>query len=261
MTDMTRPKFYDEEGIEKQVIGKDSGGNVEDITVENITAKNINSDNITAKNMTANAIKSQSLNINQDNLTVDSTGKLDSKANINTSEAVNCKTVKATEGINVNNNFTVDNTGKITSKNNIETTQDIVARSIHVNTDKFVVDQNGHASMRSLGINNTIYQTDELHELLLTPTSESYTGIIRAIGFTSTAIANNVTADNTIFLTFNGVIKDTVAHFLLQQNYHHGPDIYFDCCSITNPNEKKEIQFRCIGVSLIGVKILTNLKY
>ena len=114
MTDMTRPKFYDEEGTEKQVIGKDIDGNVEDITVDNLTA---------------NAIKPQSMNVNQNNLTIDSTGKLDSKANINTSEAVNCKTMKATEGINVNDKFTVDRNGTVITKGTIKS--DSLKRYLH----------------------------------------------------------------------------------------------------------------------------------
>ena len=283
MTDMTRPKFYDEEGTEKQVIGKDSDGNVEDITTENITVENL----------TANAIKPQSMNVNQNNLTIDSTGKLDSKANINTSEAVNCKTMKATEGINVNDkfkvdqngnvstngtiksvnsinvndNFTVDNTGKVISKNNIETTKDInceniiVAQRIHVNTDKFVVDQNGNARMQSLGIKDKTYQTNELDEMLLKPTSGSYTGQIRATGFTNAANAGDVTKNNTIFLTFNGVIKGTVTYFPVQQNYDHGQDIYLECCPITNPTELEEIQFQCTSISSIGIETLANVKY
>ena len=119
MTDMTRPKFYDEEGSEKQVIGKDINGNVEDITTENITTENI----------TANVIKSQSLNINQNNLTIDSTGKLDSKANINTSKAVNCKTMKATEGINVNDKFKVDQNGNVSTNGTIKS--DSLKRYLH----------------------------------------------------------------------------------------------------------------------------------
>ena len=127
MTDMTRPKFYDEEGSEKQVIGKDINGNVEDITVDNITA---------------NAIKLQSMNVNQNNLTIDSTGKLDSKANINTSEAVNCKTMKATEGINVNDNFTVEQNGNVTTNGTIKS-----VNSINVN-DKFTVDNTGKVTAK-----------------------------------------------------------------------------------------------------------------
>lgn len=218
---MTRPKFYDEEGAEKQVIGKDSDGNVEDIA-------NINY--INSKNITANVIKSQSLNINQNNLMIDSTGKLDSKANINTSETVNCKTMKATG-------------------------------SIHVNTDKFVVDQNGNARMQSLGIKDKTYQTNELYEMLLKPTSGSYTGQIRAIGFTNASNAGNVTKNNTIFLTFNGVIKGTVIYFPILQNFNHGQDIYLECCRITDPTELEEIQFQCISLSVFEVETLANVKY
>lgn len=129
MTDMTRPKFYDEEGTEKQVIGKDSDGNVEDITVDNITVENITATDINSENITANAIKPQSININQNNLTIDSTGKLDSKANINTSEAVNCKTMKATEGINVNDKFTVGPNGTVITKGAIKS--DSLKRYLH----------------------------------------------------------------------------------------------------------------------------------
>lgn len=132
MTDMTRPKFYDEEGTEKQVIGKDIDGNVEDITTENITAENL----------TANAIKLQSMNVNQNNLTIDSTGKLDSKANINTSEAVNCKTMKATEGINVNDKFKVDQNGNVSTNGTIKS-----VNSINVN-DNFTVDNTGKVTAK-----------------------------------------------------------------------------------------------------------------